>query len=121
MKYELIEEVSIKDLEQMVRECNSYDGSLEEYDYFENGEEFFNVHFGNDILSAVRAVCFGEYEYSDDYVRVNDYGNLKSLSKWGYEDELEDNESEIIERYAEMLEDGEVSELKHLFKEVDDE
>lgn len=32
MTYKLIDEdVSVKDLEYMVRECNSYDGSLEDY------------------------------------------------------------------------------------------
>ena len=32
MGYKLIEEeVSVRDLEGMVRECSSYDGSLEEY------------------------------------------------------------------------------------------
>lgn len=35
--------------------------------------------------------------------------------------ELMDNQEEIVERYAEMLEDNSVSEFKHLFEEVDDE
>ena len=118
MTYKLIDEdVSVKDLEYMVRECNSYDGSLEDYCYESNDEDFFEVHFGNNPMEAVRAVCFGEYNYSDDYVRFNAYGNLKSASKWDFEDELSDNKDEIVERYIEMLEDNSVSEYKHLFEE----
>ena len=38
-----------------------------------------------------------------------------------YESELMDNQEEIVERYAEMLEDNSVSEFKHLFEEVEDD
>lgn len=118
MGYKLIgEDVSVKDLEGMVWECFSYDDSLEEYYYYENDEEFFTTRYWDDIMSAVRAVCFGHYNYTDDYVRVNAYGNLDSKSRYDYEDELRDGQEEIVERYAEMLEDNSVSEYKHLFEE----
>lgn len=121
MVYKLIdEEVSVKDLEYMVRECNSYDGSLEDYCYEINDEDFFNVHF-TEPMEAVRAAYFGEYQYSDDYVRFNAYGNLKSASTWDFEQELKDGKDEIVERYIEMLEDNSVSEYEHLFEEVEDD
>lgn len=121
MTYKLVdEEVSVKDLEYMVRECNSYDGSLEDYCYEINDEDFFNVHF-SEPMEAVRAAYFGEYKYSDDYVRFNAYGNLKSVSTWEFEQELKDGTDEIVERYAEMLEDNSVSEYKYLFEEVEDD
>lgn len=117
MGYRLIDEgVSVRDLEYMVRECNSYDGSLEEYCYEVNDEDFFNAYF-TEPMEAVRAAYFGEYRYPDDYVRFNVYGNLKSVSKWDFEQELNDGKDEIVERYAEMLEYNEVSEFKHLFEE----
>lgn len=54
MAYKLIEEeVSVRDLEGMVRECSSYDSSLEEYYCYENDEEFFTTRYNDDILSAV--------------------------------------------------------------------
>lgn len=59
MAYRLIdEEIGISELEGMVRECSSYDDSLEEYYYYENDEEFFTTRYGDDMMSAVRAVCF---------------------------------------------------------------
>ena len=89
MTYKLIDEdVSVKDLEYMVRECNSYDGSLEDYCYEINDEDFFNVHF-TEPMEAVRAAYFGEYKYSDDYVRFNAYGNLKSGFHVGFRTRVE--------------------------------
>lgn len=121
MVYKLIdEEISVRDLEYMVRECNSYDGSLEDYCYEINDEDFFNVHF-TEPMEAVRAAYFGEYKYSDDYVRFNAYGNLKSVSTWDFEQELKDGTDEIVERYTEMLEDNSVSEYEHLFEEVEED
>ena len=122
MAYKLIdEEVSLSELEGMVQECCSYDDSLEEYYYYENDEYFFRTRYKDDMMSAVRAVCFGHYNYMDDYVRVNGYGNLDSKSSYDYKSELMDSQEEIVERYAEMLEDNSVSEYKHLFEEVDDD
>lgn len=122
MTYKLIdEEVGFSELEGMVHECSSYDDSLEEYYYYENDEYFFRARYNDDMMSTVRAVCFGHYNYMDDYVRVNAYGNLDSKSSYDYKSELMDNQEEIVERYAEMLEDNSVSEFKHLFEEVDDE
>ena len=122
MAYRLIdEEVSISELEGMVQECCSYDDSLEEYYYYENDEYFFRTRYKDDMMSAVRAVCFGHYNYMDDYVRVNGYGNLDSKSSYDYKSDLMDSQEEIVERYAEMLEDNSVSEFKHLFEEVEDD
>ena len=122
MTYKLIdEEVGFSELEGMVHECSSYDDSLEEYYYYENDEYFFRARYNDDMMSAVRAVCFGHYNYMDDYVRVNGYGNLDSKSSYDYKSDLMDSQEEIVERYAEMLEDNSVSEFKHLFEEVEDD
>lgn len=122
MTYRLIdEEVSISELEGMVQECCSYDDSLEEYYYYENDEYFFRTRYNDDMMRAVRAVCFGHYNYMDDYVRVNAYGNLDSKSSYDYKSDLMDSQEEIVERYAEMLEDNSVSEFKHLFEKVEDD
>jgi len=47
---------------------------------WDNDEEFFNIFFGGKVLEAVRAVSYGEYNYCDDYVRFNGYGNLESFN-----------------------------------------
>jgi len=53
---------------------------------FNNDEEFFYTFFENSVISAVQCVCYGDYRYSDNYVKFNGYGNLESFNymsnKW---------------------------------------
>jgi hypothetical protein len=46
----------------------------------ENDEEFFNTYFESDVMGAVRAASFGNYNYSQDYIKFNGYGNLDTFS-----------------------------------------
>lgn len=89
------------DLMQLVSDLNSYDGSLEHLDYQSNDEEFFETYFHNKPMEAVRAVCYGEYGYLDDYVKFNGLGNLESKDKWELQKELESNIDEILESVLE--------------------
>ena len=66
----------------LVNVLNSYDGSFSEIEYFYNDEEFFNIFFGINTMEAVRAVCFGDYRYSDEFVKFNGYGNLVSVNQY---------------------------------------
>ena len=61
---------------------NSYDGSLDDIYYYYNDDDFFAMAFGTNVLDAVRAVCYGNYKYSDDYVRFDAYGNLESANSY---------------------------------------
>ena len=76
-----------EDLLELVRDINSYDGSLDWLDYQENDEEFFDVYYNN-TLEAVRAVCYGDYNYTNEYVKINAYGNLESCGSYELEEEL---------------------------------
>lgn len=91
---------NIETLKDITRELNSWDGSLDYLDYFENDEYFFNDMFKS-ADDAVRAVCYGDYNYMDDLVKFNAYGNLESCSYYEYEEELKNNIDEIIERLEE--------------------
>lgn len=64
----------------IVNIVNSYDGSLGDIEYFYNGEEFFDIFFGTNTMEAVRAVCFGDYRYADDFVKFDNLGNLESAN-----------------------------------------
>lgn len=46
---------------------------------YENDEEFFEMCFTKPI-DAVRAVAFGDYRYTDSYVRFDGYANLESFN-----------------------------------------
>lgn len=81
----LKEELTIEELKEMAQDVNSWDGSLDYLQYYVNNEYFFKEMFGDKVDEAVRAVCYGDYNYMDDYVRFNGYGNLDSCSEYEYE------------------------------------
>lgn len=106
-------------LRDMVVYVNSYDGSLENLEYYENDDDFFNTYFSNNVIEAVRAVSFGDYNYSDDYVRIDAYGNLESASKYEYYSELENYADEIAERYLDLVESGDIDDVVEVIDEED--
>lgn len=108
-----MERFSIDDLKEMVADVNSWNGQLEDYNYYENDEYFFRDFFGDKVNEAVRATYYGDYNYMDDYVRFNAYGNLDSVSELQYEKELEENAEEIIETYIEEINNMYEGELKN--------
>lgn len=99
----------------IVQELNSWNGCLDHLQVFENDEEFFEMFFTEDKMALVRAISFGEYNYNDEYVRFNGYGNLETLNEYQLEEELKESIEEIIdnliENQHELSLDSEVEEL----------
>ena len=95
---------NIETLKDIVREINSWDGSLDYLEYYDNDEEFFELFYQDRTLEAVRAVCYGNYNYNDDLVRIDVYGNLESTSDYMYKEELKNYIDEIVERLEEEQE-----------------
>lgn len=93
---------NMEETKNIISEINGYDGSLEFLDYQSNDEEFFNIYFANKPDEAVRAALYGEYEYMDEYVKFNAYGNLESKSEYGVEEEIKSYIDEIIERIEDL-------------------
>ncbi len=87
---------------ELVYAINSYDGSLPYLEFFYNDDEFFNVFFGINTMEAVRAVCFGDYNYNDDYVRFNGYNNLESASQYEVMMEYDLCKEDIADKIMEM-------------------
>lgn len=110
MKEEIIEclKNDTDTLRTMVCDCNGWNGSLDWLDYYENDEYFFNDFFPGKVDDAVRAVCYGNYNYMDDYVHFNAYGNLESCSEFEYQQELEDNAEEIFDNWYELYQENNV-------------
>lgn len=92
----------------MVQEVNSWDGTLEYLSMWENDRDFFDTFYSGEPMEVARAVQFGEYNFMDDYVAINDYGNLVSYSDYELEELLEDYKEEIIESYNELVENGSI-------------
>ena len=105
---------TVEQLELMVREMNAWDGSFDNLAVYENDDEFFQIFFESKVMEAVRAVSYGDYNYMEEFVRFNGYGNIESLSEREWHQELEDEADDIVECYLEMVEDGSVVPLKDL-------
>ena len=94
-----LKELDFEELRNIIGDINSYDGSLDWLDYQENNEEFFNVYFDNNVNEAVRATQYGDYNYCDDYVIFNGYGNLDSINEL----ELKELYQSYVEGIAERI------------------
>lgn len=105
----------------LVREVNTWDGSLENFDYYDNDEYFFQDFFSGKVDEAVRAICYGDYTYMDDYVRFNAYGNLESKSEFELKDELREYAEEILDRVLELYEENKITVYDEDFKILVDE
>ena len=101
---------TVEQLREMLQKVNGWDSSLEDYDYMEM-EQLDAMLNGVEPTEVLRMAHFGEFNWSDDYFTINVYGNLESISKFEFEDMLKDNHDEIVERYNELLEDGEVEDI----------
>lgn len=64
---------------------------------YNNDEEFFNMFFEGKVLDAVRAVSYGEYNYSNDYVIFNGYGNLESFNNPSAHVDISEIANDILE------------------------
>ena len=103
MKKEKIREYLLNNEETLldvVSELNSWNGCLDWLDFWENDEEFFNTFFDNP-MEAIRATYYGNYNYNDDYVKFNGYGNIDSYSEEEKNEEIKNNIDDIVDNLIE--------------------
>lgn len=121
---ELLENLTDSELMSIFRDCNSYDGSFDFADYYENDEDFFNLFFENKPDEAVRAVCYGDYRYSDDFVRFNAYGNLESFNGYDVKEAAREYIAELADyilRERRTTWNSEIDDFIALLEEVESE
>jgi len=113
---------NMDELKDVVVSLNSWDGSLEHLDIYYNDKDFFNMHFNENPMEAVRASYYGDYNYMDEFVRFNGYGNLESLTEHEYEEELKESIDEIVDSLIENQAHIHCSdELEELLEELEEE
>lgn len=88
---------NINELKILVGEINSYNGSLDYLEAWENDEYTINELFYNNPYEALRSSCYGYYNINDDLIKFNAYGNIESLNENEYDIELIDNIDDIIQ------------------------
>jgi hypothetical protein len=79
MLNDMNDEESIELWNEYCEDYNDPDGRI-----YPNDEEFFSL-FG-DVMEVVRAISYGDYNFSDNYVYFNGYGNLETFNYYGGKD-----------------------------------
>ena len=95
-----IRNLSFEELLNLAQDIESYNEALE-VGWRVNDKDFFDCYFDGDTLGAVRAVCYGTYNYSDDYVKFDAYGNLESGSQWDVQEDILLEEDTILDEILE--------------------
>ena len=84
------------ELVEVAQVINCYNSSLDFLDYWDNDEEFFNTFFFNNPMELARAIYYGVYNYCDDYVKFNGYGNLETIDRYGLVKECKEYIDDIV-------------------------
>lgn len=71
---------------------------LASFEYFSNDEYFFNTFYKDEPYKLAQAISYGDYRYSDNFVRFDGYRNLKSVYEIPYEDDC----AELVSLYFEQ-------------------
>ena len=93
-------------LRDVVRELDGWNGCLDYLNVYNNDEEFFDIFFANNPAEVARAIYYGDFNYNDEYIKFNGYGNLETLSEYDYEELLKENVEEVIDcliKYVEHI------------------
>jgi hypothetical protein len=106
-------------LKDMVSEVNSYNGALEGYMWYSNDEYFYEDFFDSKDEVA-RAVYYGgnNYNYRDEYVRFDAYGNLETTNEWQINENLIDGAEEILDAFLEEYTNNNVDIWDKTFKDI---
>ena len=115
---------NIEELRDVVSELNGWNGCLDSLEFRENDEEFFELFYsGMNGLEIARAIYYGDYNYNDDYVRINGYGNLESYTEDEMIEKMKDSIDEIVKNLIEEH-DGYLylsDDIKEIFEEAEEE
>lgn len=95
-------ELTDDQLERLFEEVGAY------VDYWliqENDENGFERLFENG-LEVARAVKYGDYDYTKPYVKLGNDGNLYSMDRGEYLEELRTGKDDLLQIYDELVKDG---------------
>lgn len=120
LKAYLLDDMDV--LVDIVSELNGWNNCLSYLEYWENDEYFFDCNF-TDKLDVVMAICHGDYNSNDNYVKINSIGKLISYSEDEMLEEMEDNIEDIVENLIEYHDEIVIDDdgILELFEEYSEE
>ena len=113
---------NVEELRDVVNEINGWNGNLDWLEFRGNDEEFFELFYsGINGLEIARAIYYGDYNYNDDYVRIDGYGNLVSYTEYEMIEEMKDSIDEIVKNLIEQHDNLDLSDdIKEIFEEAEE-
>lgn len=95
-------ELTDDQLEKLFEEVGAY---VDYWSMHENDEDGFEGLFENG-LEVARAVKYGDYDYTKPYVKLGNDGNLYSMDRGEYLEELRTGKDDLLQIYDELVKDG---------------
>lgn len=95
-------ELTDDQLEKLFEEVGAY---VDYWSIHTNDEDGFERLFENG-LEVTRAVKYGDYDYTKPYVKLGNDGNLYSLDRGEYLEELREGKDDLLQIYDELVKDG---------------
>ena len=89
--------ITVDELQWIVADVNGYNGSLEEYEYYDMEYTFNELLSGLEPLEIARMINFGDFNYNHDYWTFNGYGNIESIDEYELKEILIDDYEYILE------------------------
>ena len=112
------DELTLDEKLEMVNQVSGYDGRFDDLRYEENAEDFFDTFYGSRPYELARAISYGEYNFTDPFVKINDYGNIESAYGLEIEEMIDDQFDELSEAFVELLNEGNIEDYYNLCAEV---
>lgn len=81
-KTAIIDIINAMDQSDLIQLNNEYCQAINAMDseIFSNDQDFLETFFSNNLDGLARSICYGDYNYSHDFVRFDGYGNLESFN-----------------------------------------
>ena len=108
---DMVEEIDSKSDFEKIELLKELDISgAEDLEEFESDfEEFMQNNFSDsDPLEVANSIHFGKYNPSDDYIHLNGYGNVETISKYEFDGQL-----------AELIDNNRVKIIRHMIENYD--
>lgn len=100
-------ELTDDQLERLFEEVGAY---VDYWSMHENDEDGFEGLFENG-LEVARAVKYGDYDYTKPYVKLGNDGNLYSMDRGEYLEELRTGKDDLLQIYDELVKDGDIEDF----------
>ena len=85
---------------------NNENGELNEFNYQINEDAFFDEYLNCSRSELVKKCWSGHYVFTDDYVKLNNYGDIISIDEDTLAILAESMQDEILNKYLEYVEDS---------------